>query len=99
MLRIVLDNAYNDKKITPLNYWMKEAWNSELKPIRKFVNMLRKHWYGIQGCFMRLGTNAFAERVNLKIQEIKRTANGYSNLKNYMIMIYFHLGKLNLFTH
>ena len=46
-----------------------------------------------------MAINAFAERVNLKIQEIKRTAKGYKNIQNFITMIYFHLGGLNLKTH
>ena len=96
LLKEVLDNAYNSQRLTPLNEWMAEAWNSELEPIQKFVNMLRRHWYGIKGYFKRRTTNAYAERVNLKIQEIKRTAKGYRNTNNFMTMIYFHLGGLDL---
>ena len=58
--------------------------------------MLRRHWYGIKTFFKRLATNAYAERVNLKIQEIKRIAKGYRNTQNFILMIYFHLGKLKL---
>jgi transposase len=74
---------------------MKEAWASGIQPIRQFVNMLRNHWYGIKTYFKKLSTNAFAERVNLKIQEIKRIAKGYRNINNYKMMIYLHLGGLN----
>lgn len=96
LLKITMDNAYKERKVTPLNIWMKEAWKSELEPIRKFVNMLKTHWYGVKQYFYRLSTNAYAERINLTIQEIKRTAKGYRNIHNFIIMIYFHLGRLNL---
>ena len=96
LLQIVLDNAYSSHLITPLNEWIKEAWSSGLKPIQKFINMLRNHWYGIKGYFERLATNAYAERINLKIQEIKRVAKGYRNVNNFITMIYFHLGGLKL---
>ena len=99
MLRAVLDEAYYSHYLKPLNNWMKLAWDSGLEPIQDFVNMLRSHWYGIKSYFKRLATNAFAERVNLKIQEIKRIAKGYKNTHNFMIMIYFHLGGLNFNTH
>jgi len=78
---------------------MKEAWKSGLEPIQEFVNMLKRHWYGIKTYFKRLATNAFAERVNLKIQQIKRVAKGFRNPLNFIMMIYFHLGGLNLKTH
>jgi len=98
-LRDVLDNAYNDKRLTPLNEWMAEAWDTNLAPLQKFVNMLANHWYGIKTFFRYKTTNAFAERVNLTIQEIKRIAKGYRSIYHFGIMIYFHLGGLNFDTH
>jgi transposase len=95
MFRDIIDNATKDHRLKPLNVWMKMAWNSDIKPLRKFVNMLKTHWYGVKNYFKRLATNAFAERVNLKIQEIKRIAKGYRNINNYKLMIYFHLGGLD----
>jgi transposase len=97
--REVLNNAKTDKNITWLNAWLEQAWDSEIPALQVFVNMINKHWYGIETYFQTLLTNAFAERVNLKIQEIKRTAKGFRNLNNFKYMIYFHLGKLNLNTH
>lgn len=99
LLKKVLDNAYQDQRLKPLNEWIKEAWKSKLKPIRKFIKMLRNHWYGVKSYFKRLATNALAERINLKIQEIKRNAKGFRNPFNFSIMIYFHLGGLNFDTH
>lgn len=94
LLKTILDQAYMSKRITPLNEWIKEAWKSNLEPIRKFINMLRDHWYGVKCYFQKLATNAYAERVNLKIQEIKRIAKGFANNNNFITMIYFHLGGL-----
>lgn len=96
MLKMVLDQAYTDHKLTPLNEWIKEAWSMGLEPIQKFITMLRNHWYGVKAYFKHLATNAYAERINLKIQEIKRVAKGYANINNYILMIYFHLGGLDL---
>jgi transposase len=61
--------------------------------------MINKYWYGIETYFETLLSNAFAERVNLKIQEIKRIDKGFRNIDNFKYMIYFHLGKLNLNTN
>lgn len=99
LLREVLDDAVKSRQIEPLDKWIKEAWNSQLKPIQDFVNMLHDHWYGVESYFRKIATNAYAERVNLKIQEIKRTAKGYRNIQNFILMIYFHLGGLDLKTH
>jgi len=99
LFREVFDAAKRDGSIKPLEKWKEEAWATGLEPIQDFVRMLNRHWYGVVSYFKRLVTNAFAERVNLKIQEIKRVAKGYRNPMNYMTMIYFHLGGLNLLTH
>lgn len=96
MLKEVLDEAVNDHSIKPIKEWMKVALQTDLKPLHGFVKMLKRHWYGIKTYFKRHVTNAYAERVNLKIQEIKRIAKGYRNLTNYKMMIYFHLGKLEM---
>ena len=97
--REVLNNAKTDKNIVWLDAWLDQAWESEIPAIQAFVNMINKHWYGIETYFEKLTTNAFAERVNLKIQEIKRTAKGFRNIENFKCMIYFHLGKLKFNTH
>lgn len=94
--RAVFDEAQINWRVAPLREWMREAKKSKLDPILKFVAMLERHWYGIKSYFKRLSTNAYAERVNLKIQEIKRSAKGYRNPYNFTIMIYFHLGGLDL---
>lgn len=94
--RAVMNEAHSNNRLKPLNDWIKLAWDSGLEPMMDFVNMLHRHWYGIKSYFKKLATNAFAERVNLKIQEIKRLARGYRNITNFIIMIYFHLGGLNL---
>lgn len=99
LFKTILDQAQIDKNTTALEAWMDEAWESGIQPIMKFIEMLCNHWYGIESYFRRLSTNAFAERVNLKIQDIKRTAKGYRNVQNFMTMIYFHLGGLDLKTH
>lgn len=95
-LKEILDQAYQNHRLKPLNQWIKKALKADLEPINKFVNTLHSHWYGIKSFFKRLATNAYAERVNLKIQEIKRVAKGYRNIDNFILMIYFHLGGLDL---
>jgi transposase len=82
--------------LSPIERWMKVAWNSGIEPIQNLVNTIAKHWYGIKTYFKYCISNGFSERVNLKIQEIKRTAKGYANINNFILMIYFHLGQLDL---
>lgn len=97
--RQVWDNAKEDGRLKWLKAWLEEAWDSGIDELKQFVTMIDQHWYGIKTYFKTLRNNAFAERVNLKIQEIKRTAKGYRNMENFKYMIYFHLGDLNIITH
>lgn len=99
LFKQVMDEALVSTRLRPLNDWIKAAWASGIKPIQDFVNMLRSHWYGVKTYFKKVADNAFAERVNLKIQEIKRIAKGYRNINNFILMIYFHIGGLELQTH
>lgn len=82
--------------IKDLKAWMKLAQQSRIPPLQSFVETIEKHWYGIITYFQTRQTNAYAERVNLTIQEIKRTAKGFRNMDNFFNIIYFRLGKLNL---
>lgn len=95
----IYNNTEPADALAALTEWIKMAEASQLAPIQSFVNTLKAHWSGIVSYFHTRLTSAFAERVNLKIQEIKRTAKGYRNLNNYIAMIYFHCGGLNLPTH
>ena len=86
--------------IENLQAWLTLAQDSALEPIKDFAQTVKNHWTGITKYFRFWTTNGLAERVNLKIQEIKRIARGYANINNYKTMIYFHLGKLDLnITH
>jgi transposase len=95
----IYNNAEPTDALATLKEWIRLAEQSKLAPLQAFVNTLKAHWSGIVTYFQTRLTSAFAERVNLKIQEIKRTAKGYRNLNNYIAMIYFHCGGLNLPTH
>jgi len=95
----VYNNVDAADALSALQEWIRIAVESKLAPLLTFVNTLKAHWSGIVTYFHTRLTSAFAERVNLKIQEIKRTAKGYRNLNNYIAMIYFHCGGLNLPTH
>ncbi len=89
LLRSVLNHAYYDPRLVWINDWIRQAVQSGIEPIQKFVNMLHNHWYGVKTYFKRLATNAYAESVNLKIQEIKRIARGYSNINSFNSLFIF----------
>ena len=43
-----------------------------------------------------MAINAFEGLITLKIEETKLKDKGYRNIQNFITMIYFHLGGLNL---
>lgn len=94
--KVVLNEATYTSNLRGINNWLEIAWKSGIAQVQRFVKMIINHWYGIKTYFEHCVTNGYAERVNLKIQEIKRVAKGYRNMHNFILMIYFHLGKLDL---
>ncbi|MEL7428234.1 MAG: ISL3 family transposase, partial [Bacteroidota bacterium] len=90
--REIWNGTTAQQAISQLIAWMKLAQQSLISPIQSFVKTLQNHWYGITTYFQTRQTNAYAERVNLTIQEIKRTARGFRNMDNFFCLIYFRLG-------
>ena len=95
----IFNNSNKEAALEALNEWVIDAKKANLEEINSFCDSLKRHWNGIIAFFDRRLTSAFAERVNLKIQEIKRSARGYRNISNFISMIYFHLGKLPIPDH
>jgi len=99
-LKEQLKEVLNDTSIIHhtqgLQLWLSMVYQSGIKSVQKVAKLMDNNWDEVVNYFKYLKTNAFAERVNLKIQEIKRTAKGFATIPNFMAMIYFHLGQLNL---
>jgi transposase len=95
-LKTVMNEAYYSKSLKGIKTWMKLAQNSQILQMQQLAKTFERHWIGIKNYFRTHRTNAFAERVNLKIQEIKRIARGFANIENFKAMIFFHLGGLEL---
>lgn len=77
--------------------WLAWAMRSRLEPIKKVARMIRKHLLGILNAITLGVTNARAEGINSRIQQIKRMACGYRNRERFRNAIYFHLGGLDLY--
>lgn len=76
--------------------WYAWAVRSQLAPIIAAAKMMKRYLYGILGYLRHKHTNALAEALNAKIQEIKRRARGYRNRGNFRLAILFHCGGLNM---
>ena len=72
------------------------ATHSQLKPIVEAAKMIKRHLDNILTYLKHRITNAVAEGLNSKIQQIKSAA-GFRNFENYKIAILFFCGKLNMY--
>ncbi len=76
--------------------WSNHAMRSRLEPIKKVVQMLRRHVQGLLSYSRHRITNASAEGFNSAIQLIKANARGFRNFTNYRARILFNCGKLDM---
>jgi transposase len=76
--------------------WLSWAVRSRLDPIKKFAKTIKAHWKGILRYFKSRLTSGAMEGINSRIQEIKRRARGFRNIKNFISMIYLEAAGLDL---
>jgi len=76
--------------------WLSWAVRSRLEPIKKFAKTIKAHWSGIMRYFTSRLTSGAIEGINSRIQEIKRRARGFRNIKNFISMIYLETAGLDL---
>ncbi|MEW6054959.1 MAG: ISL3 family transposase [Nitrospirota bacterium] len=76
-------------------YWW--ATHSRLKPIAEVAKKLKRHLDNILTYLRHRITNAVAEGINSKIQQVKSAARGFRNFENYRTAILFFCGKLDLY--
>ena len=86
--------AGNARKFFSL--WYDWAYESELKPIIKVADMLKKRLTNILTWFRHPISNGPAEGFNSRIQSLKSAARGFRIFENYRTRILFFCGKLNL---
>ena len=95
-----LDDIYSyhlrataEVKFNKLIGWMMRCKVEELKKVGRTYKENKEQ---ILNYFDNNYTNAVAEGINNNIQSIKRRAKGYSNIENFIMMIYLIAGKLNI---
>jgi len=77
--------------------WTRDASLKHIKEVAKVVKMFKNHIPGIINALITKFSNAMAERLNGKIQEIKTIGRGYRTFKNFRSAILFFHGGLNLY--
>lgn len=77
--------------------WMRDASLRHIKEVTKVVEMFKNHLPGVVNALILRFSNAMAERLNGKIQEIKTVGRGYRTFENFRSAILFFHGGLNLY--
>lgn len=77
--------------------WINKSRKIQNEVIQKVVNTFYDHLPGILNAIQTKATNAIAEKLNGKIQELKSVGKGYRRYENFRSAILFFNGKLNLY--
>lgn len=77
--------------------WISDSIRTEIKEIIKVVEMFKYHIIGVTNAMLESFSNAMAERLNGKIQEIKMSGRGYRKFQNFKNAILFFNGGLYLY--
>jgi len=77
--------------------WMNNALQTKIKEISAVVETFKSHLKGVLNALTNTFTNAMAERLNGKIQEVKSCGRGYRKFENFRNAILFFHGGLFLY--
>lgn len=88
----ILNNAASEREKAweAFQKWLDLAGASGLEPFTKLVATLKAHMFGIKTYFEQgFINNGILESLNSKVQLAKRRARGYTNVSNFIDMIYY----------
>ena len=77
-----------------LKKWYFWLTHSKLEPMIDVAKTIKKHWNGIMNYIDFKITNGLMEGLNSIVQTLKRSARGYRNTDNFILMIYLRCGHL-----
>ena len=80
-----------------LDDWLSFCNWENIPEISKVAKMFKNHIVGVCNALVETLSNAMAERLNGKIQEIKTVGRGYNSFRNFRSAILFFNGGLNLY--
>ncbi len=84
---------------TRFSDWRSFCTWEKIPEINKVVSMFEKHIVGVCNALVEKISNAMAERLNGKIQEIKTIGRGYRTFDNFRSALLFFNGGLKLYPH
>lgn len=88
----------SDAKLLLIN-WAEDAFMNGIKEVNKVIMMFLSHMKGVVNAMISSYSNAMAERLNGKIQEVKLCSRGYRTFKSFRSAIMFFHGGLDLYPH
>jgi len=99
-MKLIFQDIYNTQKNqvaaeVAIKQWLSWASRSRIEPVKEFARLVKSHYKGILHYFESGLTNGVIEGINSRIQEAKRRAKGYRNIKNFITMVYLEAGQLN----
>ncbi len=77
--------------------WAADSLRKKMTEVTKVVEMFNNHMRGVVNALILNFSNAMAERLNGKIQELKTIARGYRTFANFRSAILFFYGGLDLY--
>ena len=77
--------------------WAANSLRKKITEVTKVVEMFNNHMSGVVNALISNFSNAMAERLNGKIQELKTVARGYRTFANFRSAILFFHGGLDLY--
>ncbi len=77
--------------------WGASVLKTNIKEVIKVAQMFNNHLEGVCNAMVESFSNAMAERLNGKIQEVKSVGRGYRTFKNFRSAILFFHGNLSLY--
>jgi transposase len=94
----IFDSSNNDAEAEKLLInWATDSFMQGIKEVNKVILMILNHFKGVVNAMICNFTNAMAERLNGKIQEVKLCSRGYNKFENFRSAILFFHGGLNLY--
>ena len=92
----ILDEDNVTSALDRLSHWIKNVYDSGIKPLIKCIKTIRKYYNGIYNYFRYKLTNAQSEGFNNKINIVKRKAYGYWDMEYFILKIFQACGVMKL---
>ena len=81
------------------NLWLDRVLNSGIKEMETIATRFERHFEGVRNALYYKQSNARAENLNGRIQNVKSIGRGYRSFENFRVATLFFFGNLDLYPH